>query len=115
MSQSPRSTQGSTSQRSGKGKGGGGLIWADQDAPAIPDSYSGQLQGLQSDAGTGITEVAEAAMEDGYHDPLDEDEDIFGDEAPEGARGDQGIAAPAEAHAEAQPRVIPSVTGDTFA
>ena len=82
---------GSTTQRSGKGNGGGSLVWADEDARAIP--YSGHLQGPQSAAGTGVTEVAEAAMEDGYHDLLSEDEDdIFGDEAPGGKGGTDNTA-----------------------
>ena len=79
---------------SGKGKGGGSLIWADEDAQALPP-YSGHLQGPQSTAETGTTEVAEAAMEDGYRDLLtEEDDDIFGVQGPGGkGRADKAATA----------------------
>ena len=55
------------------------------------------MQGLP--ASPGITEIAEAAMDDGYHvqDVLDEEEDIFGDQA--GGASDDATKAGAEAGA----------------
>ena len=96
------STQGSS--KSGKGKGSG-YQWADE---VSLDDF-GQGRSRSASPGTlvqghsvtpGTTEVAEAAFEDGYQDPLDDD--IFGDEA----GGGGGQATDAAVNAEAPHRVL---------